>query len=81
VGKATVSEREVKRWTSTDGKKAAVIVERADGLFEIIEYRELSHDEHPYWTHTYRSGLYGSFEIAEREAPTELPWLRLLPSG
>lgn len=65
----------IREFRSADGLKAAVIFRRPDGNFGYTsEYRKQDEDG-TFWAPAANSGIYDSFEAAERAALAELPWL------
>ena len=65
----------IREFHSADGLKSAVIFRRPDGNFGYAcEYKE-QEDGETFWSPLGGSGIYESFEAAERAALSELPWL------
>lgn len=59
-----------------NGKAKVYILERDDGLYEYRGYAEFDEDGYVYWGPAEMSGLHDTAESAERDAFSEVPWLR-----
>jgi hypothetical protein len=64
--------REIK---SADGLNQALIFRRPDGKFGFVSERLEEIDGDLVWSPAGESGIYESFESAQRAALAELPWL------
>jgi hypothetical protein len=80
-----IDARSVKVFERPDAKARVEIYARNDGLYDFVikEERVVEAEEFPhrpgytYWASTSKSGLYETFEEAERAAISETPWLKL----
>ncbi len=65
----------IREFQSTDGLNVAVIFRRPDGNFGYASERKEQGKDGTFWSPVGDSGIYESFEAAERAALAELPWL------
>jgi hypothetical protein len=68
--------KEIKRIASSDGKRELLILVNTRSLFTYEENALITEEGHTFWTPTGGGGWYDSAEAAERDARSEIAWLR-----
>jgi hypothetical protein len=67
----------VKHFVRQDEERLVEITEREDGLFSFQEYSRIwGRDGEPGWHPMRPAGLYETVEAAEREARSQIAWLK-----